>query len=79
MVMISIWIVSLSHLVDITEKIIAMGYPSVRMESLYRNPMKDVQRFLNQRHDRRYKVYNLCSERKYDESSFYLATNEFSW
>jgi len=54
----------------ITEKIIAMGFPSVGQEALYRNPMHEVQRFFSSRHAGHYKVYNLCSERAYEASDF---------
>eukprot|EP00742_Colponemidia_sp_Colp-10_P003120 GILJ01003323.1.p1 GENE.GILJ01003323.1~~GILJ01003323.1.p1 ORF type:complete len:663 (-),score=63.55 GILJ01003323.1:227-1957(-) len=54
----------------ITDRLIAMGFPAEKMESFYRNSMKDVQRFFEQRHGGRYKVYNLCSERKYDHAKF---------
>ena len=56
----------------ITERIIAMGMPSSHLEGLYRNPMEEVQRFLNTRHTAHYKVYNLCEERSYPKNSFYL-------
>ena len=55
----------------ITERIIAMGMPSSHLEGLYRNPMEEVQRFLNTRHTAHYKVYNLCEERSYPKNSFY--------
>ena len=55
----------------ITERIIAMGMPSSHLEGLYRNPMEEVQRFLNTRHTTHYKVYNLCEERSYPKNSFY--------
>ena len=55
----------------ITERIIAMGMPSSHLEGLYRNPMEEVQRFLNTRHTAHYKVYNLCEERNYPNNSFY--------
>ena len=55
----------------ITTRIIAMGMPSSKLEGLYRNPMEEVQRFLNTRHPSHYKVYNLCEERNYPKNSFY--------
>jgi phosphatidylinositol-3,4,5-trisphosphate 3-phosphatase/dual-specificity protein phosphatase PTEN len=55
----------------ITERIIAMGMPSSHLEGLYRNPMEEVQRFLNTRHTAHYKVYNLCEERSYPKNSFF--------
>ena len=54
----------------ITPRIIAMGFPSVGREGLYRNPMLEVQRFFETRHAGRYRIYNLCSERAYDPAEF---------
>jgi phosphatidylinositol-3,4,5-trisphosphate 3-phosphatase/dual-specificity protein phosphatase PTEN len=55
----------------ITTRIIAMGMPSSNLEGLYRNPMEEVQKFLNTRHNEHHKVYNLCEERGYPKNSFY--------
>ena len=55
----------------ITERIIAMGMPSSKLEGLYRNSMDEVQKFLNTRHPLHYKVYNLCEEKDYPKNSFY--------
>ena len=44
---------------DISERIIAMGLPSVGAESLYRNSMDDVRKFFAQKHKGHYKVINL--------------------
>ncbi|CAD8132518.1 unnamed protein product [Paramecium pentaurelia] len=48
-----------------------MGYPADNFESLYRNSLDEVQRFLNTRHPEKYKVFNLCSERQYRHDLFY--------
>eukprot|EP01065_Artemidia_motanka_P009723 TRINITY_DN15022_c0_g1_i1.p1 TRINITY_DN15022_c0_g1~~TRINITY_DN15022_c0_g1_i1.p1 ORF type:complete len:462 (+),score=112.48 TRINITY_DN15022_c0_g1_i1:53-1387(+) len=56
----------------ITPRCIAMGFPSHGAESYYRNPIEEVERFFEARHQcpqtgrRYYRVYNLCSERQYD-------------
>ncbi|CAD8097469.1 unnamed protein product [Paramecium sonneborni] len=55
----------------ITDNIIAMGFPAESFEAIYRNPMPEVQKFLNSRHTNNYMVFNLCSERKYKHESFY--------
>ena len=65
----------------ITEKIIAMGYPTEgNIEKIYRNSLSETQRyplniiyrFLNTYHKDHYKIYNLCCEpsRRYSESVF---------
>ena len=54
----------------VTDNIIAMGYPSSGTEGLFRNNLKDVQRFFSRRHPTAYKLYNLCSERAYDPAKF---------
>ena len=48
-----------------------MGFPSEGIEGAYRNPMAEVQLFLDSRHPDSYKVYNLCSERSYDRAMFH--------
>ncbi|EGG24421.1 protein tyrosine phosphatase [Cavenderia fasciculata] len=55
----------------ITDRVIAMGFPSEKVEGVFRNPMKEVQKFLDQYHKDHYRVYNLCSERDYDHNKFY--------
>jgi hypothetical protein len=54
----------------ITPRIIAMGFPSDGLESVYRNSMKDVQEFFRRKHAGFFKVYNLCAERGYSDKSF---------
>mmetsp|Transcript_23046 Transcript_23046/g.54790 ORF Transcript_23046/g.54790 Transcript_23046/m.54790 type:complete len:1052 (-) Transcript_23046:175-3330(-) len=55
----------------VTPRIIAMGFPSEGLESVYRNPYSEVYRFLETYHSDAYKVYNLCSERSYDPARFH--------
>ena len=47
----------------ITEKVIAMGYPSTGMETLYRNSLADITKLFSVRHNNDVKVYNLCLEK----------------
>ncbi|CAD7671413.1 unnamed protein product [Nyctereutes procyonoides] len=58
-------------LTHVTERIIAMSFPSSGKESFYRNPIKEVVRFLDTKHQDHYQVYNLCSERAYDPKNFH--------
>eukprot|EP01126_Amoeba_proteus_P051723 TRINITY_DN6197_c0_g4_i9.p1 TRINITY_DN6197_c0_g4~~TRINITY_DN6197_c0_g4_i9.p1 ORF type:complete len:207 (-),score=44.58 TRINITY_DN6197_c0_g4_i9:194-814(-) len=48
-----------------------MGFPSMGVEKVYRNPITQVQKFLNEYHPYSHKVYNLCSERSYPANKFY--------
>ena len=45
----------------ITDRVIAMGFPSSKLEGVYRNNMKEVRRFLDKRHQGCYKVGLFCS------------------
>ncbi|KAI6656531.1 hypothetical protein LOD99_1327 [Oopsacas minuta] len=61
----------------ITDNIVAMGYPSEKLEGFVRNKADDVIRFFDTYHPDSYKVYNLCSERKYDPSKFHNRVAEY--
>lgn len=60
-------------LVYVTDRLIIMGWPASSVEALYRNPRKDVRRFLDTKHKNKYRIYNLCpcSENSYDADEFY--------
>ena len=47
----------------ITEKVIAMGFPSTGVERMYRNSLSDVIKFFHTRHNDQVKIYNLCLEK----------------
>jgi len=47
----------------ITEKVIAMGFPSTGLEIMYRNSLSDIIKFFHVRHKDQVKVYNLCLEK----------------
>ncbi|XP_052277815.1 phosphatidylinositol 3,4,5-trisphosphate 3-phosphatase TPTE2-like isoform X2 [Dreissena polymorpha] len=54
----------------ITERMIAMSFPSSGVQSMYRNNIEEVSRFFETKHQGHYKLYNLCSERGYDHKYF---------
>ena len=47
-----------------------MGYPASKVEAIYRNPITDVVSFFNDKHRDHFKIYNLCSEKKYEPAKF---------
>ncbi|XP_033742878.1 phosphatidylinositol 3,4,5-trisphosphate 3-phosphatase TPTE2-like [Pecten maximus] len=55
----------------ITERVIAMSFPSKGMMAMYRNPVREVARFFDEKHKDHFRIYNLCSERDYDEELFH--------
>jgi protein-tyrosine phosphatase len=59
------------------DHVIAMSWPSSKAESLYRNKIDTVAAFLDMKHPDSYHVYNLCSERSYDESKFHNYCTRF--
>lgn len=67
-------VVDLSY---ITDRIIAMGFPSEGGESMLRNPLSDVQKFFTCLHHNREMVFNLCSERVYKLDSAFPRCQRF--
>ena len=56
----------------VTPRVIALGAPTEGGESLYRNAMSEVQRFLGTRHARHFRIYDLRAEKGacYDPARF---------
>ena len=62
----------------VTPQLIAMSFPASSIEALYRNEIKDVAKYLNERHGNGYMIYNL-SERLYDYSLFEYRVVDTGW
>jgi len=55
----------------VTDRIIAMSLPAHKMtDRTYRNNINDVERFFQTRHANHYRIYNVTSERRYEEKRF---------
>ncbi|KAG6967497.1 hypothetical protein JG687_00004239 [Phytophthora cactorum] len=64
----------------VTQRLVALGYPAEKIEGIYRNHYRDVFRFFEQRHPGRYRVYNLCVERRYaPDEKFHGRVAEFGF
>lgn len=53
----------------ITDSVVAMAFPASGLETAYRNSIKDVSRFLTERHSANYLIINV-SNRTYDTEPF---------
>lgn len=62
----------------ITPRIIAMAYPASGIETIFRNSINSVSKFLKERHDGNYLVINL-SGKKYDNAKFEHKVQEYKW
>merc|ERR1712176_537438 len=49
---------------------LVMSWPSSGIESLYRNPLNEVAKFLNKYHAEQFLIFDLCKERAYDDMLF---------
>lgn len=49
---------------------LVMSWPGSGVESLYRNPLREVAKFLNKYHAENYLIFDLCKERSYDDMLF---------
>jgi hypothetical protein len=63
----------------VTDRLIAMGFPSSGLEAWYRNPLNEVRAFLESRHSHHYRLWNLCSEKEYSGLGFPCEVERFTW
>lgn len=68
--------IDLSYIIQ--NRIIVMSYPAEGVEANYRNDYRQVQKFLNEKHPKKYKVFNV-SERTYDISRFENRVENYNW
>eukprot|EP00096_Caligus_rogercresseyi_P015144 TRINITY_DN7586_c0_g1_i1.p1 TRINITY_DN7586_c0_g1~~TRINITY_DN7586_c0_g1_i1.p1 ORF type:complete len:597 (+),score=64.70 TRINITY_DN7586_c0_g1_i1:285-2075(+) len=61
----------------VTARVIATSFPSSGIWAWYRNPIEKVSGFLDKKHNGKYKLYNLCSEKTYDVSFFHNRVERF--
>ena len=61
----------------ITERVIAMSFPSSGWLALYRNPIEEVAKFFKSKYKGHYRIYNLCSERDYDYEPFDFSVQRY--
>lgn len=59
-----------------SDRVIAMSFPSSGSATFYRNSIREVSQFLDQKHPGHYRVYNLCCE---SYSSSCVAITSFSF
>ena len=62
----------------ITPRIIAMSLPGEGVHKVYRNSIDSVSKFLNEKHEGKYRILNL-SGLKYDYEKFNNSVFEFKW
>ena len=57
----------------LSDRILVHGFPAVGVEHIYRNPRYEIRRFLDTKHQDRYKMFNFCCEpgRGYDPEVFH--------
>ena len=55
-----------------------MSFPASGFESFYRNSISDVQRFLDEKHNGNYLVFNM-SGRDYNKEHFFGKVEDYDW
>ena len=62
----------------ITERILAMSFPASGFESMYRNNIADVAKFLDEKHAGHHRIFNL-SNREYSTEKFNADVKSYPW